>query len=82
MKRVYIAPELEVERYVLNTAIALGCNTIVTWGPGDPTHPNVCPEFPDIPVDEAVSVMSTAVAFYDDNCECTYSSTGAIYLQS
>lgn len=79
MKLTYIAPDIEVERYELNTSIAGNCTNVVSQGPEIGDH-KACDEYDDnIWGDEfAISTFAARqTSFYDDGtCECYYSSSG------
>lgn len=73
MKAGYEKPTIEFDEYELNTAIAAGCQTIVSLGPGDDTHP-VCKEYePDF--GPQTYARSLPLNFYEDSCTC-YLSAG------
>lgn len=83
MKRAYIAPDIQVERYELNTSIAAQCKTDVTMGPEVGSH-TACKEFEDIWGGEfAINTFVLEGSFYDDGtCTCYYSSSGEGYFAS
>lgn len=78
MKKPYMIPDFEVERYELNTAIAANCSTIISNGPEMDGH-EVCEGYEDMfetPVFRA-RTLSTDAPFYDEGtCYCYYSSGG------
>lgn len=84
MKKVYVAPVVEVEYYELDTSIALGCGNVVTNGPAINDH-TACDGFDvwgeEDPFARARSI--TGASFYDDgSCRCYYSSGGEGYWTS
>ena len=44
MKARYQKPMIEIEKYALDSAIAAGCQTVISLGPGDDIHP-ICDEY-------------------------------------
>lgn len=85
MKKPYMIPDFEIERYELNTSIASGCGTIVKNGPEINEH-TACEGFEDIFGEEdpfARGARSGGASFYDDgSCRCYYSSGGEGYWTS
>lgn len=81
MKIGYEKPMIEFEEYELNTAIAAGCQSIVTLGPGDDYNP-VCKEYNQSPWSMHRSSDPTDVTFYDGSCSCYLSSVGSTLLTS
>lgn len=83
MKRTYIAPDIEIERYELNTSIAANCGNVVSQGPAVGDH-KACEEFEDIWGEEfAISMLDVQTAFYNDGtCECYYSASSKGYFTS
>ena len=77
MKKGYEKPVLEFEEYELNTAIASGCGTIVSLGPGGDGIHSMCSEYEDAFDMEAalLSVEPTKTNFYEGSCSC-YLSAG------
>lgn len=73
MKAGYKKPMIEFEDYDLNTAIASGCQTIVSLGPGDDDHA-VCREY-ITQFSILDSVEPVPENFYEDSCSC-YLSAG------
>lgn len=73
MKINYKKPFIEIEDYEIDTVIAAGCQTLVSLGPGDDTHP-VCKEYePDF--GQSRSARALPLNFYEDSCTC-YLSAG------
>lgn len=71
MKKGYEKPMIEFDEYEVNTSIATGCQTHISLGPGDDTHP-VCKEYePDF----GPYTRSLPLNFYEDSCTC-YLSAG------
>lgn len=83
MKLTYIAPDLEVEHYELNTSIAANCGNKVSLGPEVGSHA-ACKEFEGVWGDEfSISMFAVPISFYDDGtCQCYYSSSGEGYFTS
>lgn len=85
MKKVYHAPELEIEVYQLDARIANNCSFKVTFGPGlvdgDGKISDMCDEFGD---SWAVAFASTDTSFYEEGtaCTCYYSAGGEGYFSS
>lgn len=85
MKKIYVVPDLEIERYTLDANIALQCGVKVTFGPGqvssDGDITDVCNEF-----EGAWTTMALAsdVSFYESGtvCTCYYSAGGEGYFTS
>ena len=83
MKKVYVAPTIEIERYELNSRIAASCDSVVTMGPGDDAH-ITCSEFEDA---WETAMFALDKSFYNDgigtsNCTCYYSAAGEGYYTS
>lgn len=86
MKKIYEAPDLEIESYELNAKIALNCGSVVHFGPGvvqsDGTLKNVCAEFED----PWAMALSVDTSFYElgtgTTCTCYYSAGGEGYFTS
>ena len=77
MKASYEKPRIEFEEYELHTAIAAGCQTVISLGPGDSTH-EICEEYvPDFRPENQIQPFSSAkpLNFYEDSCTC-YLSAG------
>lgn len=85
MKKVYHAPELEIEVYQLNARIANNCAPVVHLGPGlvttDGEILSTCKEFED---SWAVPFAITDTSFYEEGttCTCYYSAGGEGYFSS
>ncbi len=85
MKKAYIAPALEIERFELNSAVATGCTIKVDFGP-DPSMNDggkICDSFGD-PFGTSVA-SDGPVAFYESSsstCDCYYASSGNVYVTS
>lgn len=71
MKAGYEKPVIEFQEYELNTTIAAGCQTHISLGPGDDTHP-VCKDYEP---DYGINTLSMPLNFYEDSCTC-YLSAG------
>lgn len=87
MKKKYVAPDLEVEHYELNTSIAANCTEKPTMGPGVEGIIIACDGQPTIPGDPDFEMFSARQSsFYETGsaypCECTYSSGGEGYFAS
>lgn len=76
MKARYQKPMIEIEKYALDSAIAAGCQTVISLGPGDDIHP-ICDEYePDFGFVRNKQMLRTApLNFYEDSCTC-YLSAG------
>lgn len=87
MKKVYIAPTVEIERYELNASIASNCGIVVNNGPAVGNHEQ-CTVFDDPFVMSEQSAKSTYsavynVQFYEDtNCDCYYTAGDYGYWMS
>lgn len=81
MRKDYVKPMIEFEDFELNTAIAAGCTTTVSLGPGDSTHP-VCDEYNQSPFSLRRSSTPSDVTFYEGSCGCYLSSVGSTLLTS
>lgn len=80
MKARYIKPTIEFEEYELNTAIATGCHTVVSLGPGDDTH-KTCDEY-NVDIYRIMPQMEPPqqINFYEDSCTCYLSAgTGTLF---
>lgn len=78
MKRPYVAPQLEVEVYMLSTSIAQNCDVKVNNGPwiDYPGHEHqgyVCSDYADLVGEDTAAVN---VNFYDNGC-CDCYTTGS-----
>ena len=73
MKAGYEKPVIEFQEYELNTTIAAGCQTIVSLGPGNDTHP-VCKEY-EVDFGPQTYSAERPINFYEDSCAC-YLSAG------
>lgn len=86
MKKLYVAPTLEIELYELDASIASNCTEVVSNGPAVGNHKQ-CDDYKD---PFAMSTMSLDdeggpynVQFYEDtNCDCYYSSSDNGYWTS
>ena len=85
MKKTYVKPVIEIERYELDASIAANCGNIVTLGPGD-YEDHVCEEFDNAFAVAAYSARSSSTSFYNGEtgpiCDCYYSSGGQGYFTS
>ena len=88
MKKEYMKPQLEIEIYQLNAAIAANCTNVITLGPEAPGKVT-CDEFKTGYGDETTpwGLLREAVTpFYNDGslakCDCYYSSGGNGYFTS
>ncbi len=86
MKKVYEAPEVEIELYELDRSIASNCHTVVNNGPEAPGHIQ-CDDYPDNTFDDTMAANYGArphnVSFYDEStCDCYYTADGNGYWQS
>ena len=81
MKKVYEAPELEVELYTLDASIASNCDIVVNNGPQMGTH-DACSNY-----SEPFSLYSRRtdinINFYEDtNCDCYTTGDNGYYWTS
>lgn len=74
MKADYEKPTIEFEEYELNAAIATGCQTIISLGPGDDVN-SVCDEYKVELYARSRSVDPFNGNFYEGSCSC-YLSAG------
>lgn len=83
MKKDYIKPIIEIEEFELNAAIAAGCTTKVTLGPGDANY-DPCEEY--IGFDELKMARSANRSgespFVEDSCSCYLTAAGEVLLSS
>lgn len=85
MKKAYSKPLVDVETYSLSAAIASNCSIVVHNGPalGDRQQ---CDDYEDpfaVDSENTFSPMAEHnVSFYEDNCDCYYSSGGQGYWMS
>ena len=77
MKKAYVKPFVEIERYELNESIASNCKYVVSNGPAMGNHQQCDDYFDPFATDAAVASYSLYnVHFYEDtNCDCEYSAT-------
>lgn len=86
MRKAYVKPSIEVERYTLDASIAANCQEIVTLGPGiDEYGTDVCKEFYGL-FGEFSMFSSRGTSFYQSGgvftCDCYYTSGGEGYFTS
>ena len=86
MKKGYVKPMIEIEKYELNASIASNCRTTITIGPGD-NNGYACEEFEDSWGDWSTwNARNSQVSFYDGvdgpACDCYYSLGGEGYFTS
>lgn len=83
MKKGYVKPSMEIEKYELNASIASNCGPVVTMGPGDFNH-YVCEKFEGS--FGTWSARSKGPSFYDGTdgpaCDCYYTTGGEGYFTS
>lgn len=83
MKKGYVKPSMEIEKYELNASIASSCGPVVTMGPGD-EEGVVCKEFGDS--FGPWKARSKGPSFYDGingpACDCYYTTGGEGYFTS
>lgn len=75
MKSCYEKPMIEFEEYMLNTAIAVGCGSIVSLGPGDATH-ETCNEYIQ-PLGLRAIQEDYNGSFYNGSCSCYLNASGS-----
>lgn len=80
MKKKYVAPLLEIERYELSTSITQNCSTIVHNGPAIGAHAK-CDDYDDpftaYSLRNEVDAQAYNVNFYEDtDCTC-YTTAGS-----
>lgn len=85
MKKEYVKPSIEFEDFELNAAIAAGCQTVISLGPGDYSN-EVCDEYsqPES-IRPAYGIMGSTpqpLTFYEGSCSCYLSSVGSTLLTS
>lgn len=80
MKKVYVAPALEVEFYELDASIASNCALVVKMGPEGPGAIEVCEDYYQKTGEErGISTTSLPynVQFWsEESCDCYYSAGG------
>lgn len=86
MKKVYVAPTLEIEQYELDAGIASNCGIVVSNGPAVGNHEQ-CKDYEDPFVMSVMALDAEEkpynVQFYEDtNCDCYYSSSDYGYWTS
>lgn len=84
MKKIYEAPDLEIETYELDVSIASNCNTVVQMGPEGPDAEKVCQDYYDIAgepyPDTALWSLRHNVDFWTEAaCDCYYSASGTYF---
>lgn len=91
MKKVYIKPVLEIEKFTLNEAIAANCVEKVNLGPADVVAgKNACSVGDwddDFIVTFSVTYSAQGTSFYDGEngdtiCDCYYTAGGEGYFTS
>ncbi len=91
MKKIYITPCVEIEKYELDKSIAIGCDPVIDLGPGYPGetacknwHENgdFGEEIPKI----SMYTDSGHKSFYDNvpncGCDCKYTAGNSGYFKS
>lgn len=83
MRKAYVKPSIEVERYTLDANIAANCSNIISLGPGtDESGTDACDDYYGA---WEIALFSNGTAFYEDGsmqCDCYYSSGGQGYFTS
>lgn len=88
MKKVYEAPEVEIELYQLDASIALNCADIVNAGPaiGDK---DACSGYIKWEEENGggeirtkSSASTTPCNFYEGSCDCYYNAAGGNFFTS
>ena len=75
MKKVYMAPALEIEIYELDVNIASHCGIVVHNGPAEGSHEQ-CEDYNDPFAVQSFSAGDASIAAYnvhfyeDSNCDC------------
>ena len=86
MKKEYVKPLVEIERYKLDASFAANCGTDVTIGPRVDGVYEACSEFVDPwEVSSYGLQRSNGTSFYEPGlgqCDCYYSSGGEGYFTS
>lgn len=75
MKKIYEAPDLEIESYELDANIASNCNLVVDMGPEGPGAIEVCEDYYE-KTGEVAAMFSLPhnVQFWsEETCDCYYS---------
>lgn len=86
MKKTYVAPDLEIERYELDASIASNCATVVTMGDyGGGAGEPACDDYLAL-VDKSDSstwsLRPYNVSFWENTCDCYTTAGGAGYFTS
>lgn len=79
MKKVYVAPMLEIEKYELNSSIAANCTEVINLGPGGVLDYKQCSSYGDEDIwgDETVpQMLADTGSFYPESCSCYYTAGG------
>lgn len=82
MKKVYHAPELEIEVYQLNASIASNCHNVVNMGPEAMDAEEVCDDYYAISGETMPARRSRPhnIDFWTENtCDCYYSAGGTFF---
>lgn len=86
MKRAYEKPVLAIESFELNANIAVGCTTVVTFGPGGVPGEDPCaefPQYPDVPMRNYPHIPPGGHPnFYEANCDCYITAGNSTYFTS
>lgn len=83
MKKIYEAPDLEIETYELDASIASNCSPKITFGPEYDGY-TACEEF-DFDLGETAAYRAVkGISFYEQGtvCTCYYSSGNEGYFTS
>lgn len=80
MKKVYVAPTLEIELYELDASIASNCSMVVDMGPEAPDAKKVCDSYYEKTGEErgiSANSLPYNVQFWsEESCDCYYSAGG------
>ncbi len=86
MKKIYEAPDLEIETYQLDASIASNCEVVVSMGDygggeGEPAC-NDYLEMVGLPPITTYSLRPSNVNFWENTCDCYTTAGGAGFFTS
>lgn len=83
MKKIYEAPDLEIETYQLDASIASNCTEVVTMGDyGGGEGEPACSDYLEKVGISSYSLRPYNVNFWENSCDCYYTAGGEGFFTS
>lgn len=83
MKKIYEAPDLEIETYQLDASIASNCTVVVTMGDyGGGEGEPACEDYLEMVGISSYSLRAYNVNFWEKTCDCYYTAGGEGFFTS